>query len=306
LFSETIGVISPWLICKEGTNTPMRIDPFTYFMKSLVDTLGMPIYRLFGRRPFSVGYFSSRWSKIRKAIDQNAIEPGKELPKGFGGGFDERVVEYPWIFGRLRHDNSARGSMLDAGSTLNFNWILNRSPLKGADITIMTLAPEKRCYWHEGYSYVFGDLRSTTLGNGVFDTIVSISTIEHIGLDNTLLYTANAQRAEQDEEGFVAAVQEFRRMIRPGGNCYLTFPYGRHRNHKWYQVFDHSMVDRIIEVFGPSDLEIEYFAYGRDGWRRAEADAVKDATTYDVHSGEGWSDDLAPSCRAIACMRLVG
>jgi len=284
----------------------MRIDPFTYSAKSLVDTLGMPIYRLFGRRPFSVGYFSSRWSAIRKAIDQNAIEPGKELPDGFGAGFDERVVEYPWFFGRLRHDGSAKGRMLDAGSTLNFDWILNRSPLKAADITIMTLAPEKRCYWHEGYSYVFGDLRSTTLGSGVFDTIVSISTIEHIGLDNTLLYTANAERAEQDEKGFVAAIQEFRRMIKPGGNCYITFPYGKHRNHKWYQVFDHSMVDRIVEVFRPSALEIEYFAYGRDGWRRARADEVKDATTYDVHSGEGWSDDLAPSSRAIACMRLVG
>jgi hypothetical protein len=75
----------------------MRVDPITYSAKSVVDTLGMPIYRLLGRRPFSVGYFASRWSAIRKAIDQNAVEPGKELPNGFGAGFDERVVEYPWF-----------------------------------------------------------------------------------------------------------------------------------------------------------------------------------------------------------------
>jgi SAM-dependent methyltransferase len=195
--------------------------------------------------------------------------------------------------------------MLDAGSALNHGFLLGRSPLKGADLTIMTLAPEKRCYWYEGYSYVFGDLRNTIFADRTFDTVASISTIEHIGLDNTMLYTGNPADAEHDEGGFVSAVKEFKRILKPGGTCFISFPFGKRDNLGWYQVFDLEMVETIVETFGPRSHVIDYFGYSADGWSRASADSLVNATVYDVHSGKGWGTDRAASSRAVACLQLT-
>jgi SAM-dependent methyltransferase len=195
--------------------------------------------------------------------------------------------------------------MLDAGSSFNYDFLLERPPLKGADLTIMTLAPEKRCYWHDGYSYVFGDLRKTVFSDRTFDTVASISTIEHIGLDNAMLYTGRSADAENDEGGFVPAVKEFKRILKPGGNCFISFPFGKRDNLGWYQVFDLDMVKKVVDVFAPTFHRIDYFGYRSDGWSRASADQLATATVYDVHSGKGRGDDRAASSRAIACLQLT-
>lgn len=282
----------------------MHIQPITIQLKSAIDAAAVPLYRMRGARPWSIGYQTTKRRAIEAAIDANAVAEGHDLPRGFGIALDERVVEYAWVFGHLRAAQSI-GRVLDAGSIFNHSYILSRSPLRGSDLTIMTLAPEKQCYWYDGCSYVFGDLRDTYFKDAAFDTIACISTIEHVGLDNTLLYTSDQQRAENDEKGFIAAAQEFRRIIRPGGVCYISFPYGTRYNFGWYQVFDAVMVRQIVDAFRPSRHTIEYFAYTEQGWHRAEAEQVKDAVAFDVHTGQGKGNDRAASSRAIACLRLV-
>jgi SAM-dependent methyltransferase len=282
----------------------MHIRPLTFWIKSGIDAVAVPLYRLQGRRPWSLGYHTTKRRAIEWAIDQKAVTPGRNLPQRFGIAIDERVVEYPWMFGHLeRQEKGAR--MLDAGSILNHDFILRRPPFKGSDLTIMTLAPEKHCHWYGGFSYVFGDLRNTFFKDSTFDTIICISTIEHIGLDNTLLYTSDHQHAESDGSGFLSAAKEFRRILKPGGVCYISVPYGARHNFGWYQVFDSLMVKQIVDVFGPSSHEIEFFGYSENGWQRASADDVKDAFAFDVHSGVGGAGDSAASSRAIACLRLT-
>ncbi|MEH2532783.1 SAM-dependent methyltransferase [Bradyrhizobium sp. AZCC 1588] len=278
----------------------MRTDRLIYGVKWLLDGAAAPVFKM-RPRPFGPGYQTVKRGIITSAIDSGLLRDGKELPRGYGLAMDERVVEYPWLFSRL----SKVGTMLDAGSTFNHDFLLRRPPLRDADLTIMTLAPEKRCYWHEGYSYVFGDLRNTMFADRVFDTIASISTIEHIGLDNRMLYTGKPEDAESDQDGFVPAVKEFKRILKPGGNCLISVPFGKRDNLGWYQVFDRAMVEKIVETFGPSSHQIDYFGYSRDGWSRQSAAALANATVYDVHTGKGWGDDLAASSRAVACLQLT-
>ncbi|MGH6708457.1 MAG: methyltransferase domain-containing protein [Bradyrhizobium sp.] len=278
----------------------MRTDNLLHGVKLLLDGAAAPVFRM-RPRPFGPGYQTVKRRIITAAIDDGLLRNGKELPRGYGVAMDERVVEYPWLFTRLANV----GKMLDAGSTFNHDFLLQRPPLRGADLTIMTLAPEKRCYWHDGYSYVFGDLRNTMFADHAFDTIASISTIEHIGLDNTMLYTGNPQDAESDEDGFVPAVREFKRILKPGGSCFISVPFGKRDNLGWYQVFDSAKIEKIVEAFGPASHQIDYFGYSRDGWSRQSADALAGATVYDVHTGKGWGDDLAASSRAVACLRLT-
>jgi SAM-dependent methyltransferase len=279
----------------------MHINGLSHRLKWALDAAAVPVYRAIGR-PFSPGYETAKLRTIQSAIDNGVARGEENLPAGYGIAMDERVVEYPWLFARLK---PTVGKMLDAGSTFNHDYLLRRPPLKGADLIIMTLAPEKRCYWHQGFSYVFGDLRQTMFADWTFDTIASISTIEHIGLDNTMLYTGNPADAEKDEGGFASAVKEFKRILKPGGSCFISVPFGKRANLGWYQVFDQAMVDRVVETFSPQSYRIDYFGYSSAGWQRAAPEALKDATVYDVHTGQGWGKDRAASSRAIACLELI-
>jgi SAM-dependent methyltransferase len=242
----------------------MHTRAIAFKIKSFVDAAVLPLYWLHGRPPWSVGYHTAKKRAIEAAIDRQAVKQGVNLPAGLIA-INERVVEYPWIFGHLIETGKARPLVLDAGSILNHDFILNRAPFKGSDLTIMTLAPEKYCRWYDGFSYVYGDLRETFFDDQTFDTVICISTIEHIGLDNTLLYTSDQQHAERDGAGFLAAAREFRRILRPGGICYVSFPFGARQNLGWYQVFDESMVRQLVEAFSPTSHQIEYFRYSEDG-----------------------------------------
>ena len=60
---------------------------------------------------------------IRRAIAQGVLSDGA-LPVGHGFRLDERIVEYPWLFSRLP---SGAGNLLDAGSVLNYEFLLSQS-----------------------------------------------------------------------------------------------------------------------------------------------------------------------------------
>jgi SAM-dependent methyltransferase len=283
----------------------MHIDGVFFKLKEIADAIASPLYVLRGRPPWSLGYYTSKKLSIEAAIDGAAVRMGQPLSESFGIAIDERVVEYPWLFDQLKRDVRPLGRILDAGSTLNHKFILDRHPLRNADLTIMTLAPEKRCYWYKGYSYVFGDFRNTEFKDASFDTIISVSTLEHVGLDNTILYTSDPAKSETNKHGFVDAIREFRRILAPGGRCLVTVPYGRYENFNWFQVFDGEMIRALIEAFSPSSFEVEFFQYREAGWQRALETEVINATAFDPHSGRGRLDDRAGCARAIACIKLI-
>jgi SAM-dependent methyltransferase len=284
----------------------MHVDGLLLRFKEMADALASPFYILRGRPPWSLGYYTTKKAAIKDAIDNKVVRPGRPLPDSFGVAIDERVVEYPWLFDRLRNRDGSLGRVLDAGSTLNHDFILDRDPLRNCDLTIMTLAPEKRCYWYRGYSYVFGDFRQTRFKDASFDTIMSISTLEHVGLDNTLLYTDDQEKSEKNKHGFVDAMREFKRILAPGGRCLITVPYGKYENFDWFQVFDREMIQLLIETFSPSSFDLEFFEYTKSGWQRASEGQVVNATAFDPHSGRGRLDDRAGCARAVACIQLIG
>jgi SAM-dependent methyltransferase len=271
-------------------------------IKESIDAMCYPFYLARGRRPWSPGYYTAKRWGIENAIDSGSLKPGTVLPEGYGFRLDERVIEYPWVLARLPQDP---GAMLDAGSALNYKFLIRKAPVRDAKLSICTLAPEKRCYWGRGISYVFDDLRACMYRSGAFDTIVSISTIEHIGLDNTLLYTTDGTKQEDDAAGFRSAVREFRRLLRPGGVCFITVPYGKACKRGWFQVFDAAMVQMVLHDFQPTDHEIDYFGYSANGWHSADPADLKDATCFDIHQERTLGPDFAAFARGVACMRLV-
>ncbi len=275
-------------------------DRLSTLLNRTVDRLLAPLFVLGGMKPFTLGYTSY---KRRQIAHKLRYEPftRSSWPRRYGFRLDERVVEYPWFFSRLQ---PGPGKLLDAGSVLNFDYILEHPRLSEKQVFISTLAPELRSYTRRGYSYVFEDLRESCFRDDYFDAIVSLSTIEHIGLDNTLLYTSDASKNERRTDDYLKAISEYRRMLQPGGMLYLSFPFGKRAVCGWYQVFDAAAVDELVAAFAPGEHKRWYFRYGSDSWSPATAAECADANTFDIHRTNQYEPDYLAFSRAICCLEL--
>jgi hypothetical protein len=254
-----------------------------------------------GKRPWSRGYGEYRIEQINRVLDSGAFNPA-QLPAGYGFRLDDRIIEYPWLFDRLPAQD---GVLLDAGSVLNHRFLLLRPKLASKRKFISTLAPEPASQHDLGISYVYEDLRQSCFRDGYFDWVVSLSTIEHIGMDNTRLYTSDPSKREQDSDAYVPAVKEFRRMLKDGGRLYLSMPFGVARSYGWFQIFDAGMVDRVLEAFMPREHREYHFRYTPQGWTSSNREQSKDATYFDIHQAKGYDPDYAAASRAVVCIELV-
>jgi SAM-dependent methyltransferase len=250
------------------------------------------------------GYGPYRNQMIRQAL--SAPINAEQLPSGYGRWVDERIVEYPWLFSQLPEES---GSLLDAGSTLNHRNILVHPKLRNKKITIMTLAPESDCFWMDGISYIYGDLRNTFFNDETFDYVVSLSVIEHIGLDNQIYDPKGMSRSGGSKASgagdYLTAVREMWRVLKPGGTAYFSMPFGKHEIRSWLQVFDLSMVEQVIAAFAPTAHKTAYYkASSLDGWQRCRPEEAAEARFFDVHQDTPWPGCPAAS-EAVVCLKMT-
>jgi SAM-dependent methyltransferase len=267
-----------------------------------------------GKIPWSQGYSIYKMQHISSALgDSNllrAFRCGATLPLGYGVGVDERCIEYPWLVSHLRDGWQI---LLDAGSVLNQDFILAHPIFSEKRIDILTLAPEANCYWQKGISYFFHDLRDIPIRDNYYDVIACLSTLEHIGCDNTF-YTHDESHKERRPEDFAVAMKELRRVLKPGGILLLTVPFGVYQYFGTFQQFDRELLTRAIEAFGAvDDISESFYRYSADGWTIADAadcaecEYVAWITKVNGQLPESLpvEPDLAAAARAVACVRLV-
>jgi SAM-dependent methyltransferase len=277
--------------------------------------VGCFVYLCRGRLPLTAGYSEYRDRYVRRIIGKGEIlqvfGAGQELPEGFGARLDERVVEYPWLLSRLgRYGEKSR--VLDAGSTLNHESILQHPAVKAHKLSILTLSPETKCFWDLGVSYIYDDLRSLPFKDEWFDAITCVSVIEHVGMDNVFFAVEKAYRENRPQD-YLRAVQEMRRILRPGGSLFLTVPFGRYEHHGWFQQFDSGMLSALISEFGPRKVGKTFFRYTDRGWRLAGeaecsdlsfSDAIRNKHFMDKGRARRFDFDYAVAARGVACLEL--
>ena len=142
-------------------------------------------YFLRGKRPWTLGYSEYKFLTI-KTLCNPQINVNLFKCKKVTRFLDERVVEYPWVLSRIP---KKPGTLLDAGSCLNYDFVINNKRLKNKKICVFNLTPDSRCFISSGISYFFGDLRNLPFKNSSFNYVTSISTLEHVGMNNCFLYT---------------------------------------------------------------------------------------------------------------------
>jgi len=272
------------------------------WVKKIYHSINENYFYLSGMKPWRRGYAEFKIKNIKNALISNPFCES-ELPHGYGYRLDERIVEYPWFFWRLPEDLT--GNILDAGSILNHDFLLKHKSLMKKNVFISTLAPEQNSFWRDKISYVYEDLRNSCFKDEYFDWIVSLSTIEHIGLDNTMLYTHDATKNENNASSYLAAIREYKRMLKVGGTLYLSFPFGIHKKHNWFQIFDGQMLDEIINEFAPSKVKEFHYKYDKNEWKNSSREESKTATYFDIHTQKDYDQDFAAASRAVVCLEMI-
>jgi 2-polyprenyl-3-methyl-5-hydroxy-6-metoxy-1,4-benzoquinol methylase len=99
----------------------------------------------------------------------------------------------------------------------------------------------------------------------LFDMVVSVSTIEHLGFGSYGDITAD----DADAKG-VAALWS---LLKPGGRMIVTVPAGRAAVHPGFRVYDRERIGRVFNY----PRVVHYFRkQGRDGvWERADETEVQ-------------------------------
>lgn len=263
--------------------------------------------------PWSPYYHQRKQRVLIESLNAPALidrfRHGTRLPSRYGVGIDERCIEYPWLVSQLPEGQAA---LLDAGSTLNHEYLLTLPVLREKKTTILTLSPEAKCFWTLGVSYLFHDLRDIPVRDAYFDTIACISTIEHVGFDNSF-YTGSS-RSDVVSGDFRSALGELNRVLKRGGTLFLTVPFGRHQQFSEFQQFDRKLLCEAVASFGAATAVVErFYRYSAEGWQLSDAAECADCSFVEwlTMPRDRWPDpppaepDLAAAARAVACVRIT-
>lgn len=172
----------------------------------------------------------------------------------------EQIVEVPLVLRALGPVGSA---------VLDFGGYESTLPLTlaalGYDVTVLDQRVYPFC--HPRLTVLSADIFADPLSlTRQFDVVVSISTIEHVGLG----HYGDVQRPDGDRE----AVARLWSLVRPGGRLLATVPAGQPSIQRGYRIYDEA---RIRAVF-PHAVRIEWYRKeGRTGWW-AVADAASIAS----------------------------
>jgi SAM-dependent methyltransferase len=202
---------------------------------------------------------SDEFARIRAMDDgiASALAGGQQhgltAPPG-----DERPIEIPWALGRAR---GAR-RVLDAGSAFAEPAYLAALVALGADeLVAVDLAPVDV----PGLHAVVADLRDLPFEDASFDLALCISTIEHVGFDNSV-YGIDAER---DDDGIARALGELRRVLAPDGRLVVTVPTGVREEHGWFVQLEPDEWRARLAAAGFEAVDVETYALGPEGWAAA-------------------------------------
>ena len=217
------------------------------------------------------------------AFARGARERG-ERPRWLQGppGTDERVVEIPWVLARLRG-----GRALEVGYAFAEAPYLAALLLAGFDeLTGVDLAAAEV----PGMATVEADVRELPFAAGAFDLVLCVSTLEHIGADNT----GYGLQAETDAESRSAALRELRRVLAPDGRLLITVPCGEPGDDGWFRQEDVRGWTRLCTKAGFFVEEQEVYELTPEGWRSAP-----ELDTHGLRYG-----DRGPAASAVLCAEL--
>lgn len=191
-------------------------------------------------------------------------------------GIDERPIEIPWCLSRVLPDDR----VLDVGYAFAEPVYLDALGALG-DVTGVDLVVAEV----PGVTSVQADLRDLPFENESFDVAIAISTLEHVGRDNT-----QYGLTPEENDTLDAALRELRRVAR---RVLVTVPTGERELLPEQSVYEPSeWVDRFSRA-GFVVFEDELYELAQEGWR-----SVPELTPGIRYGARG------PGASAVLCAEL--
>ncbi len=142
----------------------------------------------------------------------------------------------------------------------------------------------------EGMERIVADVRELPLPDGSVDQVLLVSTLEHVGADNSGYGLA----AEDDPASRVDALRELGRVLRRGGRMLVTVPLGEPGDHGWFRLDDVAGWTRLFTSAGLFVEEQEAYELTDEGWRAAPRFRA---------NGVGYGD-RGPAASGVLCTEL--
>lgn len=183
--------------------------------------------------PFSVRYWWTRQKLVTEICEETLKAPEKwptYLQQVRFKFYDERIAEYSWVMLRLSQLGS-KPRFLDVGCVMNTEYCLEKLLKQFSDIHFLNLVSEPLAL-HGRISYHSQDIRLCNLPKTSFDCITCISTLEHVGGDNSYNnFSINGSAEFETSEkystscwqhGFITLME----LLAPQGLLLVSMPYG--------------------------------------------------------------------------------
>jgi glycosyltransferase involved in cell wall biosynthesis/SAM-dependent methyltransferase len=204
----------------------------------------------------------------------------------YAPGTTERAVEIPWVLSRYNGERRVLdlGYAFASGVYLSALLDLGIRELHGTDLAAASVPGMRRTR---------ADLRALPYRDESFDLIVCISTLEHVGFDNTR-YGMPYQ--DKDAGGQWSTLQEIARVLAPHGRVLISIPFGRREERGWMFQHDHETWTALLRESPFRVEEQQTFRQEPHGWER-----VMDARSMGLVS---YADGV-PAAKGLLCAVLA-
>lgn len=203
-----------------------------------------------------------------------------DVIRGFDGHrYTERVVEIP-AFAEWLLSAPDRRNLLDVGCVLNREEISALIQSRCSSFWFCNPIIEREIAYQGPVYYHRSALEDAFPGGETFDLITCLSTIEHIGFDNSQYgSTVEPRYCEPSIEPLLAACRRLAQLMKSDGRILLSVPFGQSEaivhpvtNRVAMQVFDFMAMQEAIRSLRDAsvDATLKVFKAEDNGWRESD------------------------------------
>lgn len=189
--------------------------------------------------------FLEKWdnSIIIRGIESIIKKAGAFLPISPRIIFSERVIEYPIVFQYLGTDSPGC-------HILDFGCVEDLLPIHLASMGYRVTGMDFREYpfTHKNFDFIQCDILAWNPPTGLYDKVISVSTIEHVGLAS--------YGDPKSSDGDRVAVNKLYQSLKKGGQLIMTVPAGKPCIERGMRVYD----GRSIRALVPNVETLKFFS----------------------------------------------
>ena len=241
-----------------------RLIHVAKYRKSVRTGLEVPIYSL------SKGGKTSNGNSNNNRRSTSSNIKRLDVHSLLAGVTSERLVEYEFVARNLM-SSQKQAAILDIGSGSSMLAEAISKFGKGKWAVFRIDIAKSNCE-------IRMDARMTGFRKAVFDQVICISTIEHIGIvtDYTGYY---------DDDGDIKTIKEIVRILKKGGIAIITVPYGKVTK-PTHRVYDRHALSRLLNVEPGSLVEArkEFYCYKAGKWKRCSQGTADRMIAYELQA----------------------